>query len=172
MPLSRASWGDSNRTGSPSNEISPVSGGKTPVIALINVDLPAPLSPISATTSPERTSKSTSFKACTAPKDLLTPLVPSTTLPPEPSFPELSALTPLPFPIGTWAASSVAGASSRPGRPAPAVPSRTGFRRCTVARPSRRYSPRSPSPCRDIAYVQNRCQVELLVLSHQLSARR
>src|SRR5690348_387878 len=34
---------------------------------LISVDLPAPLSPTSAITSPSRTSKSTSLSACTEP---------------------------------------------------------------------------------------------------------
>src|SRR5262245_44604286 len=38
---------------------------------LISVDLPAPLSPTSAITSPFRTSKSTSVSACTEPKLLL-----------------------------------------------------------------------------------------------------
>src|SRR5258708_8281109 len=45
-----------------------------PEIALINVDLPAPLSPTSATTSPAWTSKSTSVRASTAPNRLVTPL--------------------------------------------------------------------------------------------------
>src|SRR4051812_36927914 len=44
-----------------------------PEIALIRVDLPAPLSPTRATTSPLPTSKSTSVSARTAPKLLLTP---------------------------------------------------------------------------------------------------
>src|SRR5918996_1205533 len=38
-----------------------------PAMHLISVDLPAPLSPTSAMTSPERTSKSTSASACTEP---------------------------------------------------------------------------------------------------------
>src|SRR4051812_9359440 len=45
-----------------------------PEMALISVDLPAPLSPTSATTSPAPTSKSTSVRASTAPKRLVTPL--------------------------------------------------------------------------------------------------
>src|SRR5437773_2123053 len=45
-----------------------------PEIALISVDLPAPLSPTSATTSPALTSKSTSVRASTAPNRLVTPL--------------------------------------------------------------------------------------------------
>src|SRR6187397_10239 len=38
-----------------------------PAMHLMSVDLPAPLSPTSAMTSPERTSKSTSVNACTEP---------------------------------------------------------------------------------------------------------
>src|SRR3954451_6698892 len=43
-------------------------------MALISVDLPAPLSPTTATTSPAPTSKSTSVSASTAPNRLVTPL--------------------------------------------------------------------------------------------------
>src|SRR5918911_4999857 len=43
-----------------------------PATHLISVDLPAPLSPTSAITSPARTSKSASRSACTAPKCLET----------------------------------------------------------------------------------------------------
>src|SRR6478672_3641022 len=39
-----------------------------PATHLISVDLPAPLSPTSAITSPARTSKSTAVSACTEPK--------------------------------------------------------------------------------------------------------
>src|SRR4029079_18479681 len=39
-----------------------------PEIDFTSVDLPAPLSPTSATTSPARTSKSTPCSACTGPK--------------------------------------------------------------------------------------------------------
>src|SRR5262245_46000830 len=39
----------------------------------MSVDLPAPLSPTSAMTSPLRISKSTSVSACTEPNDLETP---------------------------------------------------------------------------------------------------
>src|SRR5215813_5093637 len=41
-----------------------------PAMHLISVDLPAPLSPTRAITSPARTSKSTSLSACTDPKVL------------------------------------------------------------------------------------------------------
>src|SRR3954449_5325761 len=43
-----------------------------PATHLISVDLPAPLSPTSAITSPSRTSKSTPRSACTDPKLLWT----------------------------------------------------------------------------------------------------
>src|SRR5206468_11625909 len=42
---------------------------------LIRVDLPAPLSPTRAITSPSRTSKSTSVSACTEPNDLERPRI-------------------------------------------------------------------------------------------------
>src|SRR6476646_5402089 len=45
-----------------------------PATHLISVDLPAPLSPTSAITSPARTSKSTPRRACTWPKLFVTPL--------------------------------------------------------------------------------------------------
>src|SRR5919106_2554469 len=48
-----------------------------PAMHLISVDFPAPLSPTSAMTSPERTSKSTSTSACTEPKLFDTPRVSS-----------------------------------------------------------------------------------------------
>ena len=44
-----------------------------PAMHLISVDLPAPLSPTSAMTSPARTSKSTSVSASTEPKLLRIP---------------------------------------------------------------------------------------------------
>src|ERR1700730_3222530 len=44
-----------------------------PATHLIRVDLPAPLSPTSAMTSPWRTSKSTSVSACTDPNDFEIP---------------------------------------------------------------------------------------------------
>src|SRR3954449_3346980 len=53
--------------------ISPSSIGWMPATHLISVDLPAPLSPTSAMTSPARTSKSTSVSACTEPKFFDTP---------------------------------------------------------------------------------------------------
>src|SRR3954454_2826031 len=58
---------------SPFHQASYSSPGWMPEIALMRVDLPAPLSPTRATTSPAPTSKSTSVSARTAPKLLLTP---------------------------------------------------------------------------------------------------
>src|SRR2546423_9068338 len=60
-------------TGFPSKRISPLSGLWMPATHLIRVDLPAPLSPTSAMTSPSRTSKSTSASACTDPNDFEMP---------------------------------------------------------------------------------------------------
>ena len=60
-------------TGLPSHSMTPSSSGFTPAIALTRVDLPAPLSPTRATTSPAWISSSTSVSAWTAPKRLETP---------------------------------------------------------------------------------------------------
>src|SRR5689334_14621644 len=54
-------------TSRPSKRNDPSSAGCTPEIALISVDLPAPLSPARATTSPCETVRSTSRSASTAP---------------------------------------------------------------------------------------------------------
>ena len=50
-----------------------MSGGWAPEIDLISVDLPAPLSPTRATTSPGWTSRSTSLSASTGPKLFVKP---------------------------------------------------------------------------------------------------
>src|SRR4029077_1339114 len=71
MPSLAASFGPWIWTSSPSNRISPLSGECVPAMHLISVDLPAPLSPTSAITSPLRTSKSTSVSACTDPNDFV-----------------------------------------------------------------------------------------------------
>ena len=57
----------------PRRGLTPSSGGTMPAMVLTSVDLPAPLSPTRATTSPARTSKSTSVSAWTAPNRLLIP---------------------------------------------------------------------------------------------------
>src|SRR5271167_2923864 len=68
MPLARASCGVANLIGLPPSRMSPSSWRNTPEIALMIVDLPAPLSPASATTSPGCTANDTRLSACTAPK--------------------------------------------------------------------------------------------------------
>ena len=60
-------------TGVPSKRISPLSIGWIPAMHLMSVDLPAPLSPTRAMTSPGETWKSTSNSAWTAPKLFETP---------------------------------------------------------------------------------------------------
>src|SRR5918999_5521937 len=73
MPRRAASLGPWMFTSWPSKRISPLSNGWMPAMHLISVDLPAPLSPTSAMTSPWDTWKSTSNSAWTAPKLLETP---------------------------------------------------------------------------------------------------
>src|SRR5699024_11815114 len=51
----------------------PEAAACAPASIFTSVDLPAPLSPATATTSPAATSRSTCVSAATAPKDLLTP---------------------------------------------------------------------------------------------------
>src|SRR5262245_51665794 len=72
MPQARASCGVAKSTRPPSKRISPSSQRCTPEIALMRVDLPAPLSPASATTSPACSSIDTLSSACTPPKRLET----------------------------------------------------------------------------------------------------
>src|SRR5215471_7457696 len=66
MPSACASCGLRMCTGRPSHSTTPESAGPTPAITLTSVDLPAPLSPTSATTSPAPTSRLTSVSASTA----------------------------------------------------------------------------------------------------------
>src|SRR5262245_18577612 len=68
MPSRLAVAGLSMTTGWPSNSRRPASGWMLPAMIFTRVDLPAPLSPSSATTSPAFTAKSTSRRASTAPK--------------------------------------------------------------------------------------------------------
>src|SRR4051794_18613032 len=73
MPRSFDSAGDEMWVWLPSKKTSPASNGKMPATHLIIVDLPAPLSPTSAVTSPARATRSTPRSACTAPKFLRPP---------------------------------------------------------------------------------------------------
>ena len=68
MPCWRASIGRCSTISRPSIFIVPCDGGKLPAIILTSVDLPAPLSPISPTTSPGSMANETSFTAWMAPK--------------------------------------------------------------------------------------------------------
>src|SRR5689334_7105550 len=68
MPSARASTGEAIVTGLPSKTISPASGAWTPASVFTSVDLPAPLSPTSATTSPGYTVKFAPRSARTRPK--------------------------------------------------------------------------------------------------------
>src|SRR3954451_16817619 len=73
IPSLAASFGPWMCTGWPSKRTSPPSIGWMPATHLISVDLPAPLSPTRAMTSPAETWKSTSCRAITAPKCFDTP---------------------------------------------------------------------------------------------------
>src|SRR5882724_11870979 len=73
MPAARASTGLWKWTGRPSSSIRPPDGGKLPAMILTSVDLPAPLSPMSPTISPQSSAKSTCDKASMAPKCLEIP---------------------------------------------------------------------------------------------------
>ena len=67
MPAARACIGEVKWIGLPSSVISPSSGVTAPEIALIMLDLPAPLSPITARISPGIRSKSALSSAVTRP---------------------------------------------------------------------------------------------------------
>src|SRR6266581_5269823 len=68
MPISDAWCGLVIETGLPSKNTSPASTARLPVRALTIVDFPAPLSPMSATTSPASMSKDALSSARTCPK--------------------------------------------------------------------------------------------------------
>src|SRR3954452_16893184 len=72
MPSAAASRGLPISTGSPSNSITPLSTGGMPPMHFTSVDLPAPLSPTRAVTSPACASKFTSRSTWTGPKLLWT----------------------------------------------------------------------------------------------------
>ena len=68
MPRSRASRGEWKWTSSPSTRYSPSECWCTPLRILMNVDLPAPLSPSTHVTCPASTRQETSLSAITLPK--------------------------------------------------------------------------------------------------------
>ena len=78
IPAAAASWGEANRTGSPSMRISPPSGRWIPVSTLTIVDLPAPFSPTSAVTVPACSSSETPESARTPGNVLVMPSSAST----------------------------------------------------------------------------------------------
>src|SRR5690554_2864851 len=67
MPSRLAAWGEGKCTDRPSRSSCPPSGAATPVMILLNVLLPLPFAPTSATTSPELTSRLPSESATTPP---------------------------------------------------------------------------------------------------------
>ena len=73
MPASRASCVLRKSTASPATSIVPESGACAPEKHLISVDLPAPLSPITASTSPGYRSMSAPLRPTTLPKSLVMP---------------------------------------------------------------------------------------------------
>src|SRR5471032_903257 len=73
MPSACESAGLAMWTTSPAMRISPRSIGYAPASIFISVDLPAPLWPSTATTSPASSARSTSLTACTPPKALCMP---------------------------------------------------------------------------------------------------
>src|SRR5439155_2062734 len=73
MPSRATRCGGSPRSGVPSNVISPASGRWTPLTQLSSVVLPAPLGPITPSTSPSATSNVTPSSAATPPNRLVTP---------------------------------------------------------------------------------------------------
>src|SRR5215207_11180225 len=105
MPSAEASVGPLIATSWSSKRISPPSIGWIPATHLTSFDLPAPLSPTRAVTSPARTEKSTSCSTWTAPKLLLTLLSCS-------SIAASSAAVPDPW-------DGRGGRSYRPPRPGP-----------------------------------------------------
>src|SRR5919107_1803099 len=70
-PSSFATRGELLVTLFPSICSSPPSGSTAPVMILMSVDLPAPFSPMSACTSPARSSSEALFRACTPAYDFL-----------------------------------------------------------------------------------------------------
>src|ERR1700684_4134795 len=60
-------------TSLPCQYMEPLVGAQIPDTVLISVDFPAPLSPIKAVTCPAGMSRSTCWRACTAPKLLVMP---------------------------------------------------------------------------------------------------
>ena len=67
IPARRASCGERNSTGRPARSIRPALGSCAPDTMRISEDLPAPLPPHTASTSPRCTARSTPSSATTPP---------------------------------------------------------------------------------------------------------
>src|SRR5438552_8019734 len=75
MALREIRFGGSPAMSSPANRMRPALGFSTPVTQLKNVDLPAPLGPMMARTSPAGTAMLTSLSAVRPPNRMLSPSV-------------------------------------------------------------------------------------------------
>ena len=67
MPIVRMRCGDARVMSTPSKRIVPLAGGSRPEMALRVDDLPAPLAPMTVTSSPLRTFSETPLMASTLP---------------------------------------------------------------------------------------------------------
>src|SRR3954466_6186439 len=100
MPSARMRFGEALPIGLPSKVMAPEASGSSPLIARSVVVLPAPLAPISVTSSPSRTSRLTPRSAGTLPYRTVMPSTRSTAHP----FAEIGA-------------DHLGMAAHRPGRP-------------------------------------------------------
>ena len=96
MPAAIFSWMLAPVMSASRKRIVPESGWMSPLIRLTSVVLPAPLEPMSASTSPSRTVKSTWSTACVSPKYLVSWLVASRLTTPAPSSTSGRAAPPCP----------------------------------------------------------------------------
>src|SRR5690606_38725396 len=113
MPRSSALAGLSSVTCWPQNSIVPEDGWCTPASTLTSVDLPAPLSPTRATTSPAFTTSAIAVSADTAPKFLETPLRRSTGSPLAGTFASVAVMAPETFGL-TFRSTRMSGRARRP----------------------------------------------------------
>ena len=79
-PRRASAWLDFPVTSAPASSTRPVLGGNTPAMMLNRVDLPAPLGPTNAVSSPSPTSNETSERAASPPKRMLMSRTASTAL--------------------------------------------------------------------------------------------
>src|ERR1035441_1898108 len=91
MPSARAAAGLLCATRRPTTVSVPESGFSAPVMTLISVDFPAPFSPRSACTSPDRRVNETPRSACTPAKDLVITGASNRAIPPSIAGPPVAA---------------------------------------------------------------------------------